>query len=154
MLWSLPADGSCKSLMEDDAEIWSSFINLDVIPSGDKQPMKIKKQQHRYREFSLSSAETSTEYPNKNSNTSRNKKPAGHERRKRVASSLLNPFPIVPRALSVFLLPGPGLSTKRTLRSNDATATRTSLKKLYLRSFSLYRDYSYPNTLSNVGEPS
>ena len=41
-----------------------------------------------------------------------------------------------------------------TLRSNDATATRTSLKKVYLRSFSLYRDYSYPITLSNVGEPS
>ena len=27
-------------------------------------------------------------------------------------------------------------------------------KKVYLRSFSLYRDYSYPITLSNVGEPS
>ena len=41
-----------------------------------------------------------------------------------------------------------------TLRSNDATATRTSLKsKYYLRSFSLYRNYSYPLTLSNVGEP-
>ena len=39
-----------------------------------------------------------------------------------------------------------------TLRSNDATATRTSLKKVHLRSFSLYRDYSYPITLSNVGE--
>ena len=47
MLWSLPADGSCKSLMEDDAEIWPSFMNLDFIPSGDKQPMKIKKK-HRY----------------------------------------------------------------------------------------------------------
>ena len=41
-----------------------------------------------------------------------------------------------------------------TLRSNDATASRTSLKKVYLRSFSLYRDYSYPITFSNVGEPS
>ena len=41
-----------------------------------------------------------------------------------------------------------------TLRSNDATATRTSLKKVCLRSFSLYSDYSYPITLSNVGEPS
>ena len=41
-----------------------------------------------------------------------------------------------------------------SLRSNDATATRTSLKKVYLRSFSLYRDYSYPITLSNVAEPS
>ena len=43
VLWSLPADGSCKSLMEDDAEIWPSFMNLDFIPSGDKQPTKIKK---------------------------------------------------------------------------------------------------------------
>ena len=33
-----------------------------------------------------------------------------------------------------------------TLRSNDATVTRTSVKKVYLRSFSLYRDYSYPIT--------
>ena len=41
-----------------------------------------------------------------------------------------------------------------TLRSNDATVTRTSLKKVYLRSFSLYRDYSYPITSSNVAEPS
>ena len=48
MLWSLPADGSCKSLMEDDAEIWPSFMNLDFIPSGDKQPMKIKIKKHRY----------------------------------------------------------------------------------------------------------
>ena len=41
-----------------------------------------------------------------------------------------------------------------TLRSKDATATRTSLKKVHLRSVSLYRDYSYPITLLNVGEPS
>ena len=41
-----------------------------------------------------------------------------------------------------------------TLRSNHATVSRTSLKKVYLRSFSLYRDYSYPITLSNVDEPS
>ena len=41
-----------------------------------------------------------------------------------------------------------------TLRSNDATATRTSLKRVNLRSFSLYSDYSYPLTLSKVGEPS
>ena len=41
-----------------------------------------------------------------------------------------------------------------TLRSNDATATRTSLKKVCLRSFSLYSDYSYPITFSIVGEPS
>ena len=41
-----------------------------------------------------------------------------------------------------------------TLRSNDATATRTSLKKVNLCSFSLNSDYSYPLTLSNVGEPS
>ena len=41
-----------------------------------------------------------------------------------------------------------------TLRSNDATATRTSLKKWILRSFSLNRDYSYPLTLSNAGKPS
>ena len=41
-----------------------------------------------------------------------------------------------------------------TLRSNDARATRTSLKKVNLRSFSLYSDYSYPLTLSIVGEPS
>ena len=41
-----------------------------------------------------------------------------------------------------------------TLGSNDATATRTSLKKVCLRSFSLDSDYSYPITLSNVGEPS
>ena len=40
-----------------------------------------------------------------------------------------------------------------TLRSNDATATRTSLKKVCLRSFSLNSDYSHPITLSNVGEP-
>ena len=46
------------------------------------------------------------------------------------------------------------VSVMGTLRSNDATATRTSLKKVYLRSFSLYRDYSYPITVSNVGEPS
>ena len=39
-----------------------------------------------------------------------------------------------------------------TLRSNDATATRTSFKKVHLCSFSLYRDYSYPITLLNVGE--
>ena len=39
-----------------------------------------------------------------------------------------------------------------TLRSNDATATRTSLKKVCLRSFSLYSDYSYPITLSNARE--
>ena len=32
-----------------------------------------------------------------------------------------------------------------TLRSNNATATRTSLKKVCLRSFSLYSDYSYKN---------
>ena len=42
----------------------------------------------------------------------------------------------------------------RTLRSNDATATRTSLIKVNLRSFSLYGDYSYPLTLSIGGEPS
>ena len=46
---------------------------------------------------------------------------------------------------------GPGLMTLGTLRSNDATATRMSLKKVYLRSFSLYRDYSYPITLSSRG---
>ena len=45
-------------------------------------------------------------------------------------------------------------SLRGTLRSNDATATRTSLKKVCLRSFSLYSDYSYPINLSNVGEPS
>ena len=39
-----------------------------------------------------------------------------------------------------------------TLRSNDATATRTSFK-VNLRSFSLYRNH-YPLTMSNVGEPS
>ena len=47
-----------------------------------------------------------------------------------------------------------GLKILGTLRSNNATATRTSLKKVYLRSFGLYKDYSYLNTLSNVGEPS
>ena len=41
-----------------------------------------------------------------------------------------------------------------TLRSNDATATRTSLKKVCLRSFSLNSDCSYPIALSNVGAPS
>ena len=41
-----------------------------------------------------------------------------------------------------------------TLRSNETTATRTSLKKVCLRSFSLNSDYSYPISLSNVGEPS
>ena len=42
-----------------------------------------------------------------------------------------------------------------TLRSNDATATRTSLKKwIWVFSCSLYSDYSYPLTLSIVGEPS
>ena len=39
-------------------------------------------------------------------------------------------------------------------RSNDATAMRTSLKKVNLCSFSLNSDYSYALTLSNVGEPS
>ena len=41
-----------------------------------------------------------------------------------------------------------------TLRSNDVTATRTSLKKVYARSFSRYRDYFYLLTLPNVREPS
>ena len=42
-----------------------------------------------------------------------------------------------------------------TLRSNDATATRTSLKKwIWVFSYSLYSDYSYPLTLPIVGEPS
>ena len=41
-----------------------------------------------------------------------------------------------------------------TLRPNDATATRKSLKKVCLRSFSLNSDYSYPIALSNVGAPS
>ena len=38
-------------------------------------------------------------------------------RGKRLASSLFNLFPIVLRALSVFLLPGPSLPTKRPPRS-------------------------------------
>ena len=38
-------------------------------------------------------------------------------RGKRLASSLFNPFPIVPRSLSVFLLPGLSLPTKRLLRN-------------------------------------
>ena len=38
-------------------------------------------------------------------------------RGKRLASSLFNPFPIVPRALSVSLLPGLSLPTKRPPRS-------------------------------------
>ena len=38
-------------------------------------------------------------------------------RGKRLASSLFNPFPIVLSALSVFLLPGPSLPTKRPPRS-------------------------------------
>ena len=37
-------------------------------------------------------------------------------RGKRLASSLFNPFPIVLGALSVFLLPGPNLPTKRPPR--------------------------------------
>ena len=45
------------------------------------------------------------------------------------------------------------LDEKALLRSNDATATRTSLK-LNLRSLRLYHDYSYLLTLSNVREPS
>ena len=36
---------------------------------------------------------------------------------KRLASYLFNPFPIVLGALSVFLLPGPSLPTKRPPRS-------------------------------------
>ena len=35
-------------------------------------------------------------------------------------------------------------TTLGTLRSNDATATRTSFKKVCLRSFNLYSNYSYP----------
>ena len=38
-------------------------------------------------------------------------------RGKRLASSLYNPFPIVLLVLSVFLLPGPSLPTKRPPRS-------------------------------------
>ena len=41
-----------------------------------------------------------------------------------------------------------------TLRSNDATANKNVALRVILRSFSLYRDYAYPLTLSNVGEPS
>ena len=42
-----------------------------------------------------------------------------------------------------------------TLRSNVATATKTSFKKwIRVRSFSLYSDFYYPLTLLNVGEPS
>ena len=40
---------------------------------------------------------------------------------------------------------GPRTRIIGTLRSNDATATRTSLKKVCLRSFSLYSDYSFKN---------
>ena len=47
---------------------------------------------------------------------------------------------------------GVSLSQLGTLISYDATATRTSHKKVNLSSFSLYRDYSYPRPLSNVGE--
>ena len=43
MLWSLPADGSCQSLMYVEAEIWLSFIEPDAKPSGDTQPGKSKK---------------------------------------------------------------------------------------------------------------
>ena len=49
---------------------------------------------------------------------------------------------------------GVSLSQLGTLISYDATATRTSHKKVNLSSFSLYRDYSYPRPLSNVGESS
>ena len=41
-----------------------------------------------------------------------------------------------------------------TLRSNEATATRTSLKKGICVLSVFYRNYSYPLTLSNVGGPS
>ena len=49
----------------------------------------------------------------------------------------------------VVLISKSSSSSLGSLESSDETATR-----LNLRSFSLYRDYSYPLTLSNVGEPS
>ena len=46
-------------------------------------------------------------------------------------------------------------SKSSTLRSNDATSTRTPLKKWICVDFlSLYRNCSYSLTLSNPGEPS
>ena len=121
MLWSLPADGSCKSLMEDDAEIWPSFMNLDFIPSGDKQPTKIKKT-HRYSHndtgrFLFPPQRLPLSIPIKMAIHRKIKSPRGTMGRgKRLASSLFNPFPIVLGALSVFLLPGPNLPTKRPPR--------------------------------------
>lgn len=42
VLWSLPADGSRNGLRNDEAEIWSSFINPDAKPRGDKRAEKVK----------------------------------------------------------------------------------------------------------------
>ena len=40
------------------------------------------------------------------------------------------------------------------VRSNNAYGNKNVAYKVNLRSFSVYSDYSYPLTLSNVGEPS
>lgn len=42
VLWSLPADGSRNGLRNEEAEIWSSFINPDAKPRGDKRAEKVK----------------------------------------------------------------------------------------------------------------
>ena len=39
VLLSLPAEGSCQSLMDVDAESWESCIERDARPSGEKQPV-------------------------------------------------------------------------------------------------------------------
>ena len=89
--------------MEDDAEIWPSFMNLDFIPSGDKQPMKIKKK-HRYSHndtgrFLSPPQRLPLSIPIKIAIHRKIESPRGTMGRgKRLASSLFNPFPIVPRA--------------------------------------------------------
>ena len=45
-----------------------------------------------------------------------------------------------------------GRSALGTLISKDAMAAKMSLKKVNLRSFNVYRDYSYPLTLSDSPE--
>ena len=108
--------------MEDDAEIWPSLMNLDFIPSGDKQPMKIEKKKHRYSyndtgRFLSPPQRLPLSIPIKIAIHRKIKSPRGTMGRgKRLASSLFNPLPIVLRALSVFLLPGPSLPAKRPPR--------------------------------------
>ena len=45
-------------------------------------------------------------------------------------------------------------TTVRIIKIQRRDGNENVALKVNLRSFSLYRDYSYPLTLSNVGEPS